>query len=148
MLRVAQFKKHQIFLKNLYLPPPSFFYTTINMKWRVYILLIAGLGMIYFAGLALYDVPYPSPVGIQFTESRKLEKNLPDQVILASTEEYIYKTQFVYEEKPNNKKYYYDISSSKIGFYGNGNKQVCYNQLMLIFMKATLFKHENSNRIC
>ncbi|KAG1467795.1 hypothetical protein G6F56_004211 [Rhizopus delemar] len=90
-----------------------------KLKIKVIAFYNAGLGMIYFAGLALYDVPYPSPVGIQFTESRKLEKNLPDQVILASTEEYIYKTQFVYEEKPNNKKYYYDISSSKIGFYGH-----------------------------
>lgn len=66
------------------------------MKWRVLILLITGLAMIYLVSL-LQDTPYPHPVIMQAFVPKRTRLNEPSQVILSQHDDYIYRTHIHYE---------------------------------------------------
>ncbi|KAI9254817.1 hypothetical protein BY458DRAFT_520734 [Sporodiniella umbellata] len=102
------------------------------MKWRLYILVLAGLGMIYLVGLAFLDIPYPSPVGIQWTTRNKTDRDVSDQVILASYDNYIYKTHFVYEEENKDRNLVYDPQPLNIACRGHIIQSRQFKQQLLI----------------
>ncbi|KAL0143409.1 hypothetical protein V8B55DRAFT_1477271 [Mucor lusitanicus] len=66
------------------------------MKWRVLVLLITGLAMIYLVSL-LQDTPYPHPVIMQAFVPKRTRSNEPSQVILSEHNGYIYRTHIHYE---------------------------------------------------
>lgn len=66
------------------------------MKWRVLVLLVTGLAMIYLVSL-LQDTPYPHPVIMQAFVPERTRSNEPSQVILSEHDGYIYRTHIHYE---------------------------------------------------
>jgi hypothetical protein len=88
------------------------------MKWRVLVLLIAGMAMIYFVSL-LQDTPYPHPVVIQAFNPKQSRKNEPNQVILKAHGDYIYRTHIYYEAVLEaNKGFVRGVEAIKVGVNG------------------------------
>lgn len=94
------------------------FHDIIEMKWRVLVLLIAGIAMIYFVSL-LQDVPYPHPLIIQSFEPEQSRVNEPRQVILSETDDYIYRTHIHYEAAIDSSRgFVHGVDSIKLNVYG------------------------------
>lgn len=88
------------------------------MKWRVLVLLIAGIAMIYFVSL-IQDVPYPHPSIIQSFEPKQSRKNEPREVILSETDDYIYRTHIHYEAAIDSSRgFIHGVDSIKLNVYG------------------------------
>ncbi|KAL9543741.1 hypothetical protein MBANPS3_007966 [Mucor bainieri] len=88
------------------------------MKWRVLILLIAGLAMIYLVSL-LQDTPYPHPVIMQAFVPKRTRSNEPSQVILSEHDGYIYRTHIHYEAVLDaNRGYVRGVDSIKVNVNG------------------------------
>lgn len=62
------------------------------MKWRVLILVLTGMAMIYFVSL-LQDVPYPHPLIIQATTPETTRIDEPNLTLLTIHNDYMYRTQ-------------------------------------------------------
>lgn len=62
------------------------------MKWRVLILVLTGMAMIYFVSL-LQDVPYPHPLIIQATTPETTRIDEPNLTLLVIHNDYMYRTQ-------------------------------------------------------
>lgn len=96
--------------------PPLFL--SFTMKWRVIILLMAGIAMIYFVSL-LQDTPYPHPVVIQTSIPKRSRVNEPNQVILSSHDDYVYRTHIHYDAVLDaNKGFVRGVDSIKAGVNG------------------------------
>ncbi|CEP20122.1 hypothetical protein [Parasitella parasitica] len=88
------------------------------MKWRVLVLLISGLAMIYLVSL-LQDTPYPHPVIVQAFIPKRSRLNEPSQVILSEHDEYIYRTHIHYEAVlDGNRGFVHGVDSVKINVNG------------------------------
>lgn len=88
------------------------------MKWRVLILLMAGMSMIYLVSL-LQDTPYPHPVLIQVSVPRTSRVNEPTQVILSIHNDYVYRTHVHFEAVLDaNRAYVRGVDSIKAGVNG------------------------------
>lgn len=95
-----------------------FFVNYNTMKWRVLILLMAGIAMIYFVSL-LQDTPYPHPVVIQTSIPKRNRLNEPSHVILAIHDDYIYRTHIHYDAVLDaNRGYVRGVDSIKAGVNG------------------------------
>ncbi|KAI8360878.1 hypothetical protein EDC96DRAFT_227443 [Choanephora cucurbitarum] len=89
------------------------------MKWRVLVLLIAGVAMIYFVSL-LRDTPYPHPVLVQTFTPKRSRLNEPSEVLLKHHGDYIYRTHIHFEAVLEaNKGYVRGVDSVKLGVNGN-----------------------------
>lgn len=89
------------------------------MKWRVLVLLIAGMAMIYFVSL-FQDTPYPHPAIVQVLDPIQSRINEPSQVILTPHDQYIYRTHIHYEAVLDaNKGFLHGVESIKVGVNGN-----------------------------
>lgn len=90
----------------------------VEMKWRVLVLLIAGIAMIYFVSL-LQDIPYPHPLVIQSFEPKQLRENEPRQVVLSETNDYIYRTHIHYEAAMDSSRgFIHGVDSIKLNVFG------------------------------
>ncbi|KAK4513397.1 Rad2 nuclease [Mucor velutinosus] len=88
------------------------------MKWRVLVLLIAGLAMIYLISL-LQDTPYPHPVIMQAFVPKRTRSNEPSQVILSEHDGYIYRTHIHYEAVlDTNRGFVHGVDSVKVNVNG------------------------------
>ncbi|OBZ82555.1 hypothetical protein A0J61_09396 [Choanephora cucurbitarum] len=89
------------------------------MKWRVLVLSIAGVAMIYFVSL-LRDTPYPHPVLVQTFTPKRSRLNEPSEVLLKHHGDYIYRTHIHFEAVLEaNKGYVRGVDSVKLGVNGN-----------------------------
>lgn len=109
------------------------------MEWRVYIMSIAGVAMIYLTSLLLYDVPYPTPVYIPHVEKSK--NGVSDQVILTAKKDYIYNTQLVFDQE-RSESYFYSTSALKVGTFGIFHYFSLFLYLTLCF-KVASFKQKS-----
>ncbi|CAO3636428.1 unnamed protein product [Mucor hiemalis] len=75
------------------------------MKWRVLILVLTGIAMIYFVSL-LQDVPYPHPLIIQATTPETARIDEPNQTLLTIHNDYIYRTQIHYKAVHDKNKHF------------------------------------------
>lgn len=88
------------------------------MKWRVLVLLITGIAMIYLVSL-LQDTPYPHPVIMQAFIPKRSRLNEPSQVILSEHDEFIYRTHIHYEAVLDaNRGFIHGVDSVKINVNG------------------------------
>lgn len=78
---------------------------TVIMKWRVLILVLTGIAMIYFVSL-LQDVPYPHPLIIQATTPETARIDEPNQTLLTIHNDYIYRTQIHYKAVHDKNKHF------------------------------------------
>lgn len=94
------------------------------MKWRVLILLMAGISMIYLVSL-LQDTPYPHPVVIQALTPKTSRVNEPTQIVLSIHQDYVYRTHVHFEAVLDaNRAYVRGVDSIKAGV--NGTRSVFY----------------------
>jgi hypothetical protein len=92
------------------------------MKWRVLVLLMTGIAMIYFVSL-LQDTPYPHPVIVQASIPKRSRINEPSEVILSLHGEYIYRTHVHYEAVLDaNRGFVRGVDSIKAGVNGKKKK--------------------------
>jgi hypothetical protein len=96
------------------------------MKWRVLVLLAAGMAMIYFVSL-LQDTPYPHPAIIQTFNPSQSRIKEPTQVILTAHDQYIYRTHIHYEAVlDTNRGFVHGVESIKVGVNGmNRIQKLC-----------------------
>lgn len=65
------------------------------MQWRVFTLLIAGIGVIYLAS-KLQDNPYPHPAKIRTSDRIHYPGLVPDTTLLSIQPDYLYESMFYY----------------------------------------------------
>lgn len=66
------------------------------MQWRSFVMLSVGMTVVLLVSL-LADPPYPRPVQVYASNSVRMRRPQPNQVILSMTNDFLYQTLIWYE---------------------------------------------------